>query len=386
MKKQHAVLATAALATFSLALVAGRPGQAAAPATPPRPEAARLLSQPDLATARKLAPGDQGATYYWLEGRARKVTVQFRDATAVTEREADGSISTRLTDKAGNDLATFQVSHLGSSTDTLEYRPRGRSAVVAARPLDVHATSAWAGRQAYQLWKDRVGDGSPALDWQGGLMRAAGSRRGGLDDDTEQIDTEWPDGVTAVVTKQAGPRRHVMTGAPITGHSITTRLQQGGRTIGTVVWFAEERVLAWKLPGISSGYLDDARLKKIGGWPFVPDMAWAGLQGFAFQYFHQQIAARAGVEGAGVGWAQRIAAFFVPRLLANEPGCDNLHWLDGTIFRYCCDLHDRCYETYGCSSSTWWRWWNSWTCDACNVGALFCFVDVGSPPYGMPYI
>jgi len=63
---------------------------------------------------------------------------------------------------------------------------------------------------------------------------------------------------------------------------------------------------------------------------------------------------------------------------ANEPGCDGLHWLDGTVLRFCCDVHDRCYEKYGCSSRSWWQFWSSWTCDLCNAGAVFCFAGGGN--------
>ena len=51
---------------------------------------------------------------------------------------------------------------------------------------------------------------------------------------------------------------------------------------------------------------------------------------------------------------------------------------DGTVLRFCCDVHDRCYEKYGCSSRSWWQFWSSWTCDLCNAGAVFCFAGGGN--------
>ena len=67
---------------------------------------------------------------------------------------------------------------------------------------------------------------------------------------------------------------------------------------------------------------------------------------------------------------------------------DDLHWLDGTVLRFCCDVHDLCYEKYGCTSSSWWRVWSSWTCNSCNAGAIWCFAGGGAgrgPFHPYPY-
>ena len=70
-------------------------------------------------------------------------------------------------------------------------------------------------------------------------------------------------------------------------------------------------------------------------------------------------------------------------------GCTGLHWLDGSIFRPCCDRHDICFEK-GCPDSaacTWWSWikfWDRWECTACNIAAVVCFVtgNGGGGPAG----
>src|SRR6185437_2064928 len=112
--------------------------------------------------------------------------------------------------------------------------------------------------------------------------------------------------------------------------------------------------------------------------------AWASVQGFAFEHFHQEIAAHGFVARAGERptLPARLASFFAPALAANEPGCDDLHWLDGTVFRYCCDMHDQCYETDGCTAGSWWQWWKSWSCDNCNMTVIVCFFDGGDTPWG----
>ena len=83
-------------------------------------------------------------------------------------------------------------------------------------------------------------------------------------------------------------------------------------------------------------------------------------------------------------WLARLADAIVPTVHANEPGCDGFHWLDYTIFRPCCDLHDRCYAKYGCTWHTWWEVWSSWRCDACNIGFAFCIMT-RYPPYSPSY-
>lgn len=379
------LVATLALATVALA--AARSGRQSE-AVQTNPNAVQTVTGAEIAAARHLAPGDRGATYYWLEGLARRVTVQFPDAIAVTDRGADGAIRTHLTDLARNELATFEVSHAGMSQDLLVYRTGSRTPLAAARRADIHATLDWSGRQAYRLWTDmKAGDGP--FEWRDGFMRRAGTPKRLADDDTERITVEFPEGLTATVTRQAGARRHVMTGAMLSrAHVVVSRFTQNGVAVGYVAWYPEEQVLSWDFPNVTTGYLDPTRLKRAGGWTFAPDMAWTAMQGFAFEHFHEQIASRGFVarNQAAPGLPARLAAFFVPSLAANEPGCDDLHWLDGTMFRYCCDEHDQCYEKDGCDASSWWVWWKSWSCDYCNATVIVCFYDAGSAPWGSPWI
>ena len=109
---------------------------------------------------------------------------------------------------------------------------------------------------------------------------------------------------------------------------------------------------------MSQGYISAEHLKDFGGWPFVPDAAWVNLQTIAFYHFKTLIDQKGFVAqkdgGCGVGRGSSVASkllnFFEPTLSANEPGCDGLHWLDGTVLRYCCDVHDMCYERTGATT------------------------------------
>ena len=81
---------------------------------------------------------------------------------------------------------------------------------------------------------------------------------------------------------------------------------------------------------------------------------------------------------------RRLVDAVAPTLHANEPGCDGLHWLDGSIFRPCCDIHDRCYEKNGCTWKSWWEWWSGWKCVGCNAGLTLC-ITTRYPPFSPSY-
>jgi hypothetical protein len=346
-------------------------------------DAVRPAPQPPPATAPANA-GDRGETYYWLESQALRETTRFADAIAIAERGADGDVVTRLTDLAGNELAALTVDRIAQNSSVVEYRPRVDRVVRAAVRPDVRPTLDWGNRQAYLLWKDRRSSAGSAVEWRGDFLRHRQAPAMDVDSHVVQTATEWPDALVAVTTPSSGPRRNVMTGQPARGRVLASRLRSGGLQVGEIRWYSDEQVLAWSYPGLTSGFVDPERLKPAGGWPLAPDPAWMNVQGYAFRYFHARLdggAARAGTGPTGSRWAARLVEFFAPTVMANSPGCDGLHWLDRTVFRPCCDSHDRCYEKYGCNWTTWWTWWTSWSCTTCNGSAVFCFASGGYMPY-----
>jgi hypothetical protein len=332
-------------------------------------------------------PTDRGATYYWLEGQASRVTTRFADAVAVTERDAGGDLNTRLTDLQGNDLATLALDRVDGSQHAVEFRMTGAKSIRAEGRPDVRPTLDWGNRQAYSLWKDRQNMDGSRLEWRDGLMRRSGAPPRQLDREILEIRTDWPAGKSATAIKRAGARRNnVLTGEPLQGTMLVTRFLRDGVEIGSTQWYEQEKVFAWSFPGLTAGYVDPARLRNIGGWPFTPDMAWTTVQSYAFQHFHALVAEQGFVARRRDGWLQKTVGFFVPTVSANEPGCDGLHWLDRSTFRPCCDVHDRCYEKAGCTSRSWWQWWTSWQCTACNAFVVYCFASGGHPPfYQSPY-
>ena len=214
-------------------------------------------------------------------------------------------------------------------------------------------------------------------------MRPVGARKRDAMGETLRTDTEWLGGASASATKKVGTHTSHVTQRKVTGVVFISSFKKDGVEIGFSQWWPEEQTFAWSFPGLTDGYLDAARLQRNGGWSFAPDMAWLNTQNLALHEFHTAVATRGRVSQQWGGWLHKIGTFVAPALLANEVGCDYLHWLDQSIFRPCCDVHDRCYqkENPACGASSWWMFWSSWQCTQCNIWAVWCFKSGGGPGY-----
>jgi hypothetical protein len=354
---------------------------------PAAPNAVRKLD-PKVSPRSKSGASDRGATYHWLEERVVRVTSRFVDAVAVTERIAGGDLKTRLTDLTGRELATLAIDRLGSADDVLTFRAMGDDVPMRATGRSgTQPDLDWGNRQAYTLWNDRATAPDVELEWQGELMRSRVGRPVDFQRDTLEVRTEWSDGFAAAALRSAGQRPHPKTGAPSRGTSLESRLTRDNLEVGRSRWYPEEQVYVWSIPGLTIGYIDPVQLKDIGGWTFTPDLAWTNVQTYAFHYFHTLVATQGFVSEAqepSPPWLARVIDAIAPTVHANEPGCDGLHWLDGSIFRLCCDVHDKCYEKYGCTYKSWWEWYSSWKCTMCNIVATIC-IATRYPPYSPAY-
>jgi hypothetical protein len=376
---------TACAALLILGVIAPAPWRLARlGATPPAQVNTPVRTAP---AGQRLAgkPGQKGATYYSLEGQTARLTTRFADTVVVAERGFDGAVRTKVHDLDGNEVGRFNVDRIDDATDVLQYVRQDGRILQAFREPGVRPTLDWANRQAYSLWKDRIDPAAATLQWQDGVMRPTGSARRDVEKETVELQTEWAGGLVAKTVRRSVTRHDAFKGRPVTGDVLVSRLTRDGVDLGSMNWFVQDRLLMWDFPGQTTSYLGTEHLGDFGGWPFTPDMTWMNIQTIAFYHFKTLMKAQGFVARDRSRSPNPLLQFFAPTVHA-EDGCDDLHWLDGTVLRYCCDVHDICYEKNGCSASTWWQWWTSWKCDFCNAWVVKCFLDGGAPSQiGMVY-
>ncbi len=361
---------------------------------------------------------NMGTTFHELEGRAQRVVATFSDAEVETTRGPDGAWQATLRDRQGRVRASLRGQRGHRS---VQFRPQGRPADARAFELaeSTEVGLDWAALQTYATWTDdesaaREGQtiDPSAGQWDGHIRRDARARRAvsaaQLGARLQRVRTEFPE---VEVTASVDQHRRVAGKAKVDYSKFTARVRdrRTGRDKGFVRWFDTAQVLTWQIEGGGSGVVMPDRLRE--GWTFTPTMAWANVQAYYFATRPQHaevggpVARRLGdlfarpdqapalgqvawlgpVAGVSQTLPWRLplpsaAAFAGGGAAANEPGCDNLHWLDHTIFRACCDRHDTCYEKSGCSASSWrWPFSGSWQCASCNAQAVWCFCTLANP-------
>ena len=298
---------------------------------------------------------DMGGTYYALEAKAKKVTIRFGDGShAVSQRHVDGRITSRLSDASGVEKLTLAVDH----GNALRLRRDGADALQATAPPGVRRTLDWAALQAHALSQS-----TGSLRWQGDFLRAPQARM-----DFEAVEAEFDTGVVAKAVRGKGQFETVLT--------------RDGVEVGRVKWLPREQVLAWRFAGLTEGYVNPGRLKNTNGFWFTPSLQWSTIQALAFYEFHSLMKAQGSVARNDCApprnLARRAVDAMFPTVYANDPGCDNLHWLDNSIFRPCCDSHDRCFAKIGCSAWSWFAILDRyWACTPCNIAAVVCFATGG---------
>ena len=353
---------------------------------------------------------DMGGTFYTLEARAVRVRTRFAQGTAIAERAPDGDIRARLTDPFGNPTRELVVDMTGGWSSRLHVRDaQGSVTESAVTRAEVRPTLDWAALQLHAIDSDLSGP----REWRGRFLRSKSARRVNLDDEPLEVETEFETGLRSTTTRVNDKRLGVI---------YRTTVSDGGTEVGWMAWRQQSKTLAFEFKGLTAGTISEKSLERYGGWRFQPTLSWANIQGFAYYDFGVRLRAsgrlaRAGtVTGSttvaavseraaetrltaaidpnrvrrspGEGGARqspgprpllrRFADMFVATVQANEEGCDNLHWLDNSMFRYCCDMHDACYEKQGCSASSW-RWpFSGWSCTRCNLQAIYCFSTIES--------
>jgi hypothetical protein len=358
-----ALVAAVGLASWRLTLTAGQPAQKSA--------GVRVVpaGQPIGGD-----PGRKGATYYSLEGQTARLITAFEDGTkAVAQRGVDGDVTTTLEDAHGNEVNRLRVGH-----DVVQYTPFAGTPLMAQTDPLVHPTLDWSNQQSHRLHRDGATSGT-RLEWRAGMMRKTAARPASDDGDTDHdvraIETHWANSLTArTVRLRFKPGFATYNDKPVKGDILFTTLRRDGVEVGHADYLTVERIFAWSMPGISDGAITTENLKpKYGGWLFTPDMVWMNLQTIGTFHWRTLMKEKGTVARRQAAPRNPILEFFVPTVAANDEGCDYLHWIDGTVYRPCCDMHDQCYENNGCAYKTWWQWGN-WKCDICNGFVIGCFV------------
>jgi hypothetical protein len=394
---------------------------------------ALLLLLPGVSAAQSV---NMGTTFHALEARATRVTATFPDVVIEARRGEGRAVEALVRGRAGEVRGRLDVT---PDTRRVRWQGAGANGRVSEFSLPDQASVSldWAVFQLYALQADE-GTGAAetqevsgdAGTWDGHLRRSRQAMGRGVSaaqlvSRVERVDTEFPDIVVrAALDTHTRPKK---PGARVDYSKFTATIvdARSGATRGFVRWFDTAQVLTWKIEGGSQGVVLPERLP--GGWTFTPTMAWANVQGYQFATqatrtlqavdpfagvfrglfdrldatpVSQVARALAPLPALALGGVGVTAAPVVPDVPAfngiwqrpwqflgvgaalNETGCDYLHWLDGSVFRACCDMHDRCYETNGCTAgSWWWPFAGSWSCQRCNAQVVYCFCTASNPAY-----
>ena len=307
-------------------------------------------------------------------------TTFFDGHVATSERGFSGTVTTTVHDSAGNERSKMKVLPVDVGHATVNFQPTEATAPVQmmSDPSVARPTLDWSAKQAYRLTRD----GTKDLVWAKGQMHARAAPSVDPESEVKEVETFWQDGLVAKVTRGVRPRRELAPGISLGGRTLATELTQHGVFAGSSIWFEQDNAYLFYVAGLmDKAQIINAKVmsENYGGWTFTPDTTWMNLQLIATHHFKTQVAKIGFVaknEGGGcqtMAPPSRIAQFFFPTVLADNTGCDRMHWLDGSIFRGCCDDHDRCYARAGCTERSWWQVWSSWTCDMCNAEAVWCF-------------
>ncbi len=317
--------------------------------------------------------GEKSDTDYFLDTQTTRITATFADGTiALADHGGTGGAKATMTDRNGQQRGQLQV-----LSGLVQFQSENDPLIVAndsgERPTLYRSI-----QQARSLAKsDRR-----QLRWKGHVMQDTQDI-----DDPVAVETEWADGLVAKATWEPTKPPVAITTLTVSenrrskrtlsGGAVVSRLFRYGAEVGSAAWYPQQQVWIWNLPTLNSHGLTDAN--QPGGWVFRPDIGWLNHQLIASFHFRSQLKdnpiAKAATP-APSNLADRWLQAFMPTLRANDVGCDILHWLDGTVYRPCCDIHDRCYEQASsrCAMRSWWYpFAYAWQCTACNIAVVYCF-------------
>jgi hypothetical protein len=342
-----------------------------------------------LGAATPVAAGSRdlglGSTYAALEQPALRSTVWFKDFVATASRRPDGAVEATLAGDDGFVVATLELG--GDDVLRLKTRQTGEPEWFGSTEIFLDGDAApvldWINLQLYSWWQEaedlrtapehgkalRGSPGDAVLDE--GFFRPGPSSRfrpnaGHAVTTMLAAELEYRDeiargfqtdsGFVTYLWEKTVPNRRTRSG-PSGG---------GERLLAALAWQEDPQVLSF-----SAGDSELERQQVLqfratdfprGFFPFQPSLPWANVQ---IRHL----------------WTARMSQSFEK----NTPGCDGLHWVDGSTLRQCCDQHDKCYSAGNmftgapCTASSWfWPFCAdtpgcTWSCQACNITAVACF-------------
>ena len=329
-----------------------------------------------------------GTRYHLIDKEVESVTTRFESVEVTTSRLADGRIETRFRTADGQAIGRPLISQ--PEQVRLVAQEANAAGVRNVIEVDLQPLDA--------VNADRY------LAWKAGRL---GARRLFADMPKELIGTEGPAemgdaarDVRSVTTRTRALEafsRHG-NGAIVEGReqpSFTSVLRIGNEILAVLAWYEEAQTLVYQAHWSPEARYLTAEQFPEKRWPFRPNMAWANLQLISYAKSEESRGALVLGEKAPDGRPFRLA-------VQNSPGCDGLHWLDGTMMRECCDIHDACYakEDPDCTYTSWW-FQGSWSCVQCNIQVILCmgmlqlmcdywgmcppFIEYPDSPPGMPW-
>jgi hypothetical protein len=325
---------------------------------------------------------NMGSTYESIDQMAISVTTTFTDGTMVrTDRLGEGVLQSTLRDAQGRALASLDT----DATGEIRFRVKAgddTERTYAARAA-VTLTADWANVQLHRTWNETslaLASGVPSLVWRGDFLMADTPRLGistlGLEKRFSRDAEAYA--IASVVSDFGGvetrSKRHDSADAALpnwtTGVYVAGRLE----SVMGMAWVESTQTLYWKLPDGSLGEVGPNTFPE--GWTrFRPNQAWANVQAFSFYRYaleHGQLRIEPWTPDRPRRDRLTVA------VNTDVDGCTGLHWLDGTVYRACCDEHDRCYNKQNPDCTAWsWLWPGSWQCFMCNLRVVGCFLTGG---------
>lgn len=297
-----------------------------------------------------------GTRYHLIDKEVESVTTGFKGIEVTTARLADGKLETLLRTNDGRAIGRPLVTQPEEVRLVASQKTAGAPSEIHVdlQPLD--AVNA----DRYLAWKDRklaarklFGEMPKELIGSEGPveMRSAGDDIMWVKSRTRRFEAYSRFGGKGVIDGRELP-------------AFTSVVRENDEVLAVMAWFSGAQTLVFQTRANPEPRYFVGKNLPNGGWTFKPNMAWANIQLLSFAK-----SAESHATGTPAGRSGVIAH--------NSPGCDGLHWLDGTIFRQCCDIHDACYyrEDPDCGVSSWW-FQGGWTCQQCNIDAIFCFAGL----------